>query len=149
MKTPLRSLLTLLACSLALCAADARKPGVAVVHDMAPDNTCYVWAIGDKAVCDAAFAKAAHVTKLDLVNNRLIPNAMEPRASIGEFNPGTGDYKLTTTSQNPHLTRLLVAAFVLGIEPLALRRQNFYREREAASEASGGDIWARMKGEGA
>jgi len=49
------------------------------------------------------------------VNNRLVPNAMEPRASTGEYFPGTGDYKLTTTSQNPHLTRLLVAAFVLGI----------------------------------
>jgi carbon-monoxide dehydrogenase large subunit len=55
------------------------------------------------------------VVTLNLVNNRLMPNAMEPRASIGEYFPGTGDYKLTTTSQNPHLTRLLVAAFVLGI----------------------------------
>jgi carbon-monoxide dehydrogenase large subunit len=54
----------------------------AAVHDIAPDNHCYKWAIGDKAAVDAAFANAAHVTKLDLVNNRLIPNAMEPRAAI-------------------------------------------------------------------
>ena len=87
------------------------------VHDEIPDNLCYDWGwIEDnRAAVDAVFASAPHVTTLELVNNRLIPNAMEPRASIGEYNPGTGDYRLTTTSQNPHLTRLLVAAFVLGI----------------------------------
>ena len=53
--------------------ADARKKGAPVLHDIAPDNTCYVWALGDKAACDAAFAKAAHVTKLEFINNRLIP----------------------------------------------------------------------------
>ena len=51
------------------------------MHDGAPDNICYTWALGDKAAVDAAFAKAAHVTKLDIVNNRLIPNAIEPRAA--------------------------------------------------------------------
>ncbi len=87
------------------------------VHDEIPDNLCFDWGwIEDnRAAVDAAFKSAPHVTTLELVNNRLVPNAMEPRASIGEYNPGTGDYKLTTTSQNPHLTRLLVAAFVLGI----------------------------------
>lgn len=87
------------------------------VHDEIPDNICFDWGwIEDnRAAVDAVFAKAPHVTTLELVNNRLVPNAMEPRASIGEFFPGTGDYKLTTTSQNPHLTRLLVAAFVMGI----------------------------------
>ncbi|OYU18408.1 MAG: carbon monoxide dehydrogenase [Rhodobacteraceae bacterium PARR1] len=87
------------------------------VHDEIPDNLCFDWGwIEDnRAAVDAAFKSAPHVTTLELVNNRLVPNAMEPRASIGEYNAGTGDYKLTTTSQNPHLTRLLVAAFVLGI----------------------------------
>ena len=87
------------------------------VHDEIPDNLCYDWGwIEDnRAKVDAAIKAAPHVTVLELVNNRLVPNAMEPRASIGEYFPGTGDYKLTTTSQNPHLTRLLVAAFVLGI----------------------------------
>ncbi len=87
------------------------------VHDEIPDNLCYDWGwIEDnRAKVDAAIKSAPHVTTLELVNNRLIPNAMEPRASIGEYFPGTQDYKLTTTSQNPHLTRLLVAAFVLGI----------------------------------
>ena len=87
------------------------------VHDEIPDNICFDWGwIEDnRAAVDAVFAKAPHVTTLELVNNRLVPNAMEPRASIGEYFPGTGDYKLTNTSQNPHLTRLLVAAFVMGI----------------------------------
>lgn len=87
------------------------------VHDEIPDNICFDWGwIEDnRAAVDAVFKSAPHVTTLELVNNRLVPNAMEPRASIGEYFPGTGDYKLTTTSQNPHLTRLLVAAFVMGI----------------------------------
>jgi carbon-monoxide dehydrogenase large subunit len=87
------------------------------VHDEIPDNLCFDWGwIEDnRAKVDEAIRNAPHVTTLELVNNRLVPNAMEPRASIGEYFPGTGDYKLTTTSQNPHLTRLLVAAFVLGI----------------------------------
>ncbi len=87
------------------------------VHDEIPDNLCFDWGwIEDnRAAVDAAIKAAPHVTTLELVNNRLVPNAMEPRASIGEYFPGTGDYKLTTTSQNPHLTRLLIAAFVMGI----------------------------------
>jgi carbon-monoxide dehydrogenase large subunit len=87
------------------------------VHDEIPDNLCYDWGWveDNRAKVDEVIRNAPHVTTLELVNNRLVPNAMEPRASTGEYFPGTGDYKLTTTSQNPHLTRLLVAAFVLGI----------------------------------
>ncbi len=87
------------------------------VHDEIADNVCFDWGwIEDnRAAVDAAFASAPHVTTLELVNNRLIPNAMEPRASIGDYDPGTGDYKLYTTSQNPHLNRLLIAAFVMGM----------------------------------
>lgn len=87
------------------------------VHDEIPDNLCFDWGwIEDnRAAVDAAFAKAPHITTLELVNNRLVPNAMEPRASLADFNPGTEDYTLYTTSQNPHLHRLLIAAFVMGI----------------------------------
>jgi aerobic carbon-monoxide dehydrogenase large subunit len=87
------------------------------VHDEIDDNLCFDWGwIEDnKAAVDAAFAKAPHVTTLDLVNNRLSPNPMEPRASIGDYNTGTGDYTLYTTSQNPHVHRLLIGAFVMGI----------------------------------
>ncbi|WP_431856450.1 xanthine dehydrogenase family protein molybdopterin-binding subunit [Azospirillum sp.] len=93
----------------------------APVHDDVPDNVCYDWHLGDAAAVDAAFAQAAHVTKLDLVNNRLVPNAMEPRAALGEYDAANGDYTLTTTSQNPHVIRLLMGAFVLGIPEHKLR----------------------------
>jgi CO/xanthine dehydrogenase Mo-binding subunit len=85
------------------------------LHDIAPDNHCYKWAIGDKGQVDAAFAQAAHVTKLDLVNNRLIPNAMEPRAAIGSYSRATEEYTLYVSNQNPHVERLLMTAFVMGL----------------------------------
>ena len=91
------------------------------VHEEAPDNLCYDWELGDTAATNAAFAKAAHVTKIDLVNNRLIPNAIEPRAAIGHYELATGDYTLYTTSQNPHVIRLLMGAFVLQIPEHKLR----------------------------
>jgi carbon-monoxide dehydrogenase large subunit len=99
----------------------ALKPGAAAVHDDVPGNLCYDWHIGDKSVLDAAFAKAHKIVSLDLVNNRLIPNAMEPRAALGEFDRTTGDYTLHTTSQNPHVIRLLMGANVLHIPESKLR----------------------------
>ena len=92
---------------------DARK-GPAI-HDIAPDNKCYQWAIGDKAAVDAVFAQAAHVTKLDLVNNRLVPNAMEPRCAIGSYSRANDEYTLYVANQNPHVERLLMTAFVLSL----------------------------------
>ncbi len=82
------------------------------LYAQAPNNRCYDWELGDQAATDAAFARADHVTSLDIVNNRLIPNAMEPRAATGCFDAASGDYTLYTTSQNPHLARLVMAAFV-------------------------------------
>jgi len=101
--------------------AAALKPGAAEIHEGVAGNLCYDWHIGDKAVVDAAFAGAAHVVKFDLVNNRLIPNAMEPRSALGEFDRTTGDYTLTTTSQNPHVIRLLMGAHVLHLPESKLR----------------------------
>ncbi len=101
--------------------ADAIKPGAPQIWDVAPGNVCYDWEIGDKAATDAAFAKAAKVAQLDLVNNRLIPNAIEPRVALGDFDPATGEYTLYTTSQNPHVIRLLMGAFVLKIPESKLR----------------------------
>ncbi len=83
------------------------------LHDEAPDNQCYKWTLGDKAAVDAAFAGAAHVTKLDLVNNRLVPNAMEPRAVNASYNRATDESELYVANQNPHVERLLMTAFVL------------------------------------
>jgi carbon-monoxide dehydrogenase large subunit len=94
---------------------DAQAPGAPVIHDIATNNQCYKWAIGDKAVVDATFANAAHVTKIDLVNNRLAPNPMEPRAAIGHYNRAGDDYTLYVSNQNPHVERLLMTAFVMGL----------------------------------
>jgi carbon-monoxide dehydrogenase large subunit len=91
------------------------------VHDDAANNVCYDWAIGDKAEVDAAFAGAAHVTTLEFTNNRVSPNAMEPRCAIGDYDTSNGDYTLYTTSQNPHVIRLLMGAFVLSIPEHKLR----------------------------
>ena len=96
--------------------ANAGKPGQPQVHEVAPNNTVFNWHVGNKAETEAAFAKAAHVTKLDLVNNRLIPNAMEPRAAVGEYDSGTDTTTLYTTSQNPHVARLVLSAFQ-GVAP--------------------------------
>jgi carbon-monoxide dehydrogenase large subunit len=101
---------------------DALKAAAPQVHgDAAPGNLCYDWELGDKAAVDAAFAKAHKVAKIDLFNNRLIPNAMEPRAATGDYDPASGDYTLYTTSQNPHVIRLLMGAFVLHIPESKLR----------------------------
>ena len=96
-------------------AVKARAKGAPPLHDVAPDNTCYVWALGDKAAVDAAFSKAAHVTKLEFVNNRLVPNAIEPRAANAVFSRAEGSYTLYVANQNPHVERLLMTAFVLGL----------------------------------
>ena len=96
--------------------ATTQAAGKPQVHAEAPNNTVYQWHLGDKAAVDAAFASAKHVTKIDLVNNRLIPNAMEPRAAIGEFDAGNEAFTLYTTSQNPHVARLVLSAFI-GIAP--------------------------------
>jgi carbon-monoxide dehydrogenase large subunit len=83
-----------------------------LIHAEVPRNMAYEWELGDEAATDAALAQAAHVTRLDLTNNRLIPNAMEPRAAIGVYQAATEDHTLYTTSQNPHLERLVLSAFV-------------------------------------
>ncbi|HQD82637.1 MAG TPA: molybdopterin-dependent oxidoreductase, partial [Quisquiliibacterium sp.] len=90
------------------------KGAAGVVHDMAPDNVCYTWAIGDKAATDAQFAAAHHVTRLEFRNNRLIPNAIEPRAANAAYNRSDDSWTVYVANQNPHVERLLMCAFVLG-----------------------------------
>jgi carbon-monoxide dehydrogenase large subunit len=101
----------------------ALEDGAPKVHDELTSNLCYDWGFVEenKAAVDEAFGKAAHVTTLDLVNNRLIANPMEPRVAVGDYNRSTGDHTLYTTSQNPHVIRLLMGAFVLGIPEHKLR----------------------------
>ena len=97
--------------------------GATKVHDDLTSNLCYEWGFVEesKPAVDEAFANAAHVTTLELVNNRLSPNPMEPRVAVGDYAVGTDDSTLYTTSQNPHVIRLLMGAFVLGIPEHKLR----------------------------
>jgi carbon-monoxide dehydrogenase large subunit len=99
----------------------ADADGATQVWDEAPGNVCYDWELGDSAAVEEAFGKAAHVASIDVINNRLIPNAMEPRAAIGDYDAGNDDYTLYTTSQNPHVIRMLMGAFVFGIPEHKLR----------------------------
>ncbi|MBE1284782.1 MAG: molybdopterin-dependent oxidoreductase [Rhodobacteraceae bacterium] len=87
------------------------------VHDDLASNLCYDWVLGetDNDVVQKAFDDAAHVTTLELVNQRLVANPMEPRVAVGDYNRGTDEHTLYTTSQNPHVIRLLMCAFVLGL----------------------------------
>ncbi|MEL6317497.1 MAG: molybdopterin cofactor-binding domain-containing protein, partial [Pseudomonadota bacterium] len=98
----------------------AETQGVAV-HDEAPDNVCFDWEFGDAAATEAAFQAADRVTTLEFFNNRLAPNAMETRAAIGEYDAARDEHTLHTTSQNPHVIRLMMGAFVLGIPEHKLR----------------------------
>ena len=101
----------------------AVKEGAPKVHDDLTSNLCYDWGFVEenKAAVDKAFEDAHHVTTLELVNNRLVANPMEPRVAVGDYSRGTGDHTLYTTSQNPHVIRLLMGAFVLGIPEHKLR----------------------------
>jgi carbon-monoxide dehydrogenase large subunit len=86
------------------------------IHPLAPRNTIYQWHLGDAEAVHRAFKSAAHVTRLEIVNNRLVPNAMEPRAAIADYDSGTSSFTLWNTTQNPHVARLVIAAFV-GMAP--------------------------------
>ena len=86
-----------------LPAVDARseavQPGAPLIHDDAPGNVALDYHYGDGEQVAAAFAKAAHVTRLKLVNSRVVVNAMEPRAAIGVYEPASGRFTLHAPSQ--------------------------------------------------
>lgn len=96
-------------------AVAALKPGAPQVHPDAPGNIAFTWQLGDAAATEAAMAGAKTVVKQHLVNQRLIANAMEPRASLASYDPAADELTLYVTSQNPHVHRLIMGAFVLGI----------------------------------
>ena len=91
------------------------------LHVEAGDNRCYLWGIGDKDGTDAALKSAAHVTTLHFRNNRLVPNAMEPRCANAQYDSNADSYTLYVSNQNPHVERLLMCAFVLGIPEHKMR----------------------------
>jgi len=94
----------------------AKAQSAPAIHESAPKNTIYQWHLGDAKAVDAAIKSAKHVTRLDIVNNRLVPNAMEPRVAIAEYDSGTDNLTLWNTTQNPHVARLVISAFV-GMAP--------------------------------
>ena len=96
--------------------SEALKDGAPQLHDGVPNNKIFDWELGSGLdAVDSALASAAHVTKLDIVNQRLIPNAIEPRCAIGDYDDSRDYHTLYTSSQNPHVIRLLMCAFVLGL----------------------------------
>jgi aerobic carbon-monoxide dehydrogenase large subunit len=95
--------------------ARATERGAPQVHAGAPGNVAFKWEIGDAAATEAAFATAAVRVKKRIVNQRLVANALEPRACVARYDEATGELTLWVTSQNPHVHRLLMCAFVLGI----------------------------------
>ena len=99
----------------------ALKVGAPVIFDEIPNNICYDWDLGDLEATEAALKKADHVARVKLVNNRLVGNPMEPRAAIGEYNRATEQHTLWTTSQFPHIVKLLMGNFVLNIPQHKLR----------------------------
>ena len=86
------------------------------IHDGIDKNLCYDWLLGDREKVKEAFSKADKIIKVDLINNRLVPNAMEPRACVVDYNTASEEITLYTTSQNPHLSRLVMSAFG-GVAP--------------------------------
>jgi carbon-monoxide dehydrogenase large subunit len=98
----------------AVSAATAMEPGTPQIWEAAKRNVCFDWDLGDKPAADAAIDNAAHVTRLEFVNQRLIANAIEPRAALAEYESATNQLTLYCTSQAPHVTRLLLGAFVLN-----------------------------------
>lgn len=99
----------------------ARAMQASQMHGEAPNNLCYDWELGDEKQVEEVFANAHHIAKLDLVNNRLVPNPMEPRAAIAEYDVATDSYTLWSTSQNPHMLRWMLSESITGIPETDLR----------------------------
>jgi carbon-monoxide dehydrogenase large subunit len=99
----------------------AAQEGAPLIYDEISNNTSYYWCLGDKEATDKAFSAADHVVELDLINQRLIPNAMEPRAVAAQWNRFGEEMTVWTSSQNPHIIRLLLSGFTLGIPEHKLR----------------------------
>ncbi|MFQ5829233.1 MAG: xanthine dehydrogenase family protein molybdopterin-binding subunit [Candidatus Methylomirabilia bacterium] len=111
-------------------AEKAVQPGAPQLHNEAPNNTCFRWTAGTEAATNKAFQEAEVVVKQRLINQRLIPNPMETRGAICQYQPATGEYTFWLTCQAPHVHRLLLAAFVLGVPE--------HKVRVIAPEVGGG-----------
>jgi aerobic carbon-monoxide dehydrogenase large subunit len=95
--------------------------GAPQLHEVAPRNVVMEWECGDAEATGRALAEAEVVVEQRLVNQRLLPTPMEGRGAVAEYDPATGSYTLWVTSQAPHVLRLVMTAFVLGIPETKLR----------------------------
>ncbi len=100
---------------------EATKEGAPQLHAQAPNNICMYWTAGNRDATEAALSQAEVRVQQKLINQRLIPTAMETRGAIGSYNPATGEYTLWLTSQAPHVMKLLLAAFVLNVPENKIR----------------------------
>ena len=104
---------------------DAHKAtlaGAPQLHENAPQNVAFEWSCGkDANAIIGAMADAELRISADIRNQRLIPTPLETRGSIGRYEPTTGEYTLWATSQAPHVHKLLLAAFVLGVPEQKVR----------------------------
>jgi carbon-monoxide dehydrogenase large subunit len=101
--------------------AGAIEPGAALVWGDAPANLCFDWEAGNKDKTDAAFARAARIVTVELVNNRIVPNSMEARGAIAAYDKESDRYTLYTTSQGSHTLQGVFAENVLNIPKEKLR----------------------------
>jgi aerobic carbon-monoxide dehydrogenase large subunit len=103
-------------------AKQAAQPGAPQLHENAPNNVVFEWTCGDEAATNAAFERDdVVIVREPIINQRLIPTPMETRGAIGKYDPGTDEYTLWCTSQAPHVHRLVLAAFVLGVPEQKVR----------------------------
>ena len=100
---------------------DARRPGAPLVHDGIANNTSFTMRLGSTDAVDAAFARAYHITRLALVNNRLTAVTMEPRGCLADYDPGTRRYTLYTSTQNVHGVRQTLAHHILHVPESRVR----------------------------
>ncbi len=102
-------------------AEKATQPGAPQLHENAPNNIVMDWSCGNLEATDQALGQADVVVRQRLVNQRLIPNPMEPRGIIAQYLPAGGEYTVWVTSQAPHVMRLVLSAFVLNIPETKMR----------------------------
>jgi aerobic carbon-monoxide dehydrogenase large subunit len=102
-------------------AEKATQPGAPQLHENAPNNIAFDWSCGDQKATEQALEESEVVIKQRLINQRLIPNAMEPRGAIAQYTPSTEEWTFWLTSQAPHVHRLVFAAFVLGVPEHKIR----------------------------
>ncbi len=99
----------------------AHDPGQPLVWDEAPGNLCFDWEVGDGPAVERAMAGARHRVALELINNRVVVNSMEPRGAVGEYYRGEDTYTLWSSTQGSHFVRNLLAESIFKIPENRIR----------------------------